>query len=347
MASKAPLLSSARRLRAVSQRLAAATRNVTIQSRSQGSGYILVAVLAVMVMLTGLLAAGSILVRSALGTARVEDADIASSGLLLSGIEIAAYQLAVLRIRPELVNGRRIRLTGGGVTPHVTDEAGKVDLNAADPKLLLGVLTGVDMDQATATAVVTRIVELRGPPNGSIPEISVQPTGQPPVSPPENGRPPAGVATASESVQSSDDSGNGKAPRKRRGLQSVEDVGDIEGVRREDMRLLRRRLTIYNPDGRLNILTADPDVLQSLPGMTKLKLEQLLAARESGSEDAARDAQAALGGDLASFIKALPGPAYTVRIDADETSGRKKSAEAVITASKSPNQPYYILDWRE
>ena len=50
---------------------------------------------------------------------------------------------------------------------------------------------------------------------------------------------------------------------------------------------------------------------------------------------------------IALFRKVLPEPAYTVRIEADEKSGRKKSAEAVIAASKSPNQPYYILAWRE
>ena len=51
------------------------------------------------------------------------------------------------------------------------------------------------------------------------------------------------------------DSQAGNTPRKRRGLQTVEDVSDIEGVRPEEMRLLRRRLTIYNSDGRLDIKT--------------------------------------------------------------------------------------------
>ncbi len=318
------------------------------RGRDRRDGYILVTVLAVAVMLTGLLAAGSILVRSALVTARVEDADVATGGLPSSGIEIAAYQLAVLRIRPELVDGRPIRLTGGSVTPHVTDEAGKVDLNAASASLLTGVMMGVGMDQATATEVVARIVELRGPPNGAIPDAGGQTSGAPPTPTPTQAGaqnqfgmpPPAG--SGGGGVPSAAD-----APRKRRGLQSVEDVGDIEGVRREEMRLLRKRLTIYNPDGRLDIMTAEPDLLSSIPGITKLKLTQLLAARESGSEDAAREAQSALGGDLASITKVLPGPAYTVRIDADEKGGRRKSVEAVIAASKSPNQPYYILDWRE
>ncbi len=319
------------------------------RARGRRDGYILVAVLAVAIMLTGLLAAGSILVRSAIGTARVEDADVAAGGLLTSGMEIAAYQVAVLRIRPELVDGRPIHLTGGRVTPHITDEAGKVDLNAADPKLLTGVMMGVGMDQATAAEVVARIVELRGPPNGSIPDASGSPPGALPP-PPNNGSGAFGPTPSAGGAQPGGAGGDApgvNAPRKRRGLQTIEDVGDIEGVRPEEMQMLRKRLTIYNSDGRLDIMTADPDTLLSVPGMTKLKLEQLLAARESGSEDAARDAQAALGGDLASFTKVLPGPVYTVRIDAIEQGGRKKSVEAVIAASKSPNQPYYILDWRE
>ena len=336
---------SARRPQAVWWCLAAATRDLRVRTRGQREGYILVAVLAVLVILTGLLAAASVLVRSTLDTARVEDADVDAGGLVSSGMEIAAYQLAVLRIRPALVNSHRIRLTGGIVTPRVTDEASKIDLNAADPKLLVGVMIGVGMDQGTAAEVVARIVELRGPPNGSIPDAANRaPDAQPPV---QNDGRNASVANPPTSAQSSDESGNGKAPRKRRGLQSVEDLGDIEGIRREEMQLLRQRLTIYNPDGRLNIMTADPDTLLSMPGMTKLKLTQLLAARESDSDEAAHEAQSALGGDFASFTKVLPGPAYTVRIDVSEKSGRRRSAEAVVAASKSLNQPYYILNWRE
>ena len=42
---------------------------------------------------------------------------------------------------------------------------------------------------------------------------------------------------------------------------------------------------------------------------------------------------------IALSTKVLPEPAYTVWIDFDEKSGRKKSAEAVIAGSKSLNQP--------
>ena len=303
--------------------------------RGPRDGYILITVLAVAVMLTGLIAAGSLVMRSAIGSVRVEDAELAATGMLSSGVEIAAYQLAVLKIRPDLVDGRRVRLTGGTVTPHVVDEAGKVDLDTADPKLLLGVLKGIDMDDPTAATVVARIVALRGPLNGVMPGVAA-PAGSGPA-PGETGTTGSGAAPPP----------GGNAPPKRRGLQSVEDLRDIEGVRRSDMVLLRQRFTVYNPDGRVDLLTAAPDLLASIPGMTKLKLTQLLAARDSGSADALRDAQSALGGDMASFTKVLPGPAYTVRVDAVEKSGRKKSVEAVIAASKSPNQPYYILDWRE
>ena len=311
------------------------------RGRGGRDGYILVAVLAVAVILTGLIAAGSLVTRSALGTARVADADVASAGLLSSGVEIAAYQLAVRKIRPDLVDGRRIRLTDGVVTPHVTDEAGKVDLNAANAKLLVGVLAGVGMDEATAATVVQRIVAMRGPTNGVFAGGSGAPGAN---APPAGASDVGGVQTTGLGANAAP--AGDRSPPKRRGLQSVEDLRDIEGVRRDDMRLLRQRLTVYNPDGRLNIMTAAPEVLMAMPGMTELKLTQLLAARDAGP-DAATAAQAALGGDLASFIKASPGPAYTVRVDAAENSGRRKSVEAVIAASKSPNQPYYILSWRE
>ena len=320
------------------------------RERQGRDGYILVTVLAVAVILAGLIAAGSLVMRSALGTARVADADVTSAGLLSSGVEIAAYQLAVLKIQPDLVDGRRIRLTDGVVTPHVIDEAAKVDLNAANAKLLAGVFAGVGMDAATAATVVQRIVAMRGPANGVLADggrgassnaldpANAYGAGGPPTTGLAS-TPPGGLGSTVASAGSD-------SPPKSRGLQSVEDLSDIGGVRREDMRLLRQRLTVYNPDGRLNVMTAAPDVLMSMPGMTELKLTQLLAARDAGPE-AATAAQATLGGDLASFIKASPGPAYTVRVDVAEKNGRRKSVEAVIAASKSPNQPYYILSWRE
>ncbi len=320
------------------------------RERAGRDGYILVTVLAVAVILTGFIAAGSLVMRSALGTARVADADVASAGLLSSGVEVAAYQLAVLKIRPDLVDGRRIRLTDGVVTPHVTDEAAKVDLNAASPKLLAGVLARVGMDEATAATVVGRIVAMRGPTNGVFADGGGAAGPDAPHSAGSSdvgGVQTIGLATTpSGGLGSAAAPAGNKAPPKRRGLQSVDDLSDIEGVRRADMRLLRQRLTVYNPDGRLNVMTAAPDVLMAMPGMTGSKLAQLLAARDAGT-DAAAAAQAVLGGDLAAFIKASPGPAYTVRVDAAEKSGRRKSVEAVIAASKSPNQPYYILSWRE
>ncbi len=316
--------------------------------RTRGrDGYILVAVLAVAVILTGLLAAGSVLVRSALGTARVEDADVAAGGLLSSGVEIAAYQLAVLRIRPEAVDGRPIRLTGGTVTPHVTDEAGKVDLNAASPEAPRrrddrrrhgpG-----DRDRGGRAHRRAAWSARRHDPRGRQPsardiaasaERRAEPVRHDAVA--RRARPGGGQASTVDRRASIAACSRWRtwATSRAFGARTCGCCGE--------------RLTIYNPDGRLDIMTADPDLLSSIPGMTKLKLEQLLAARDSGSADAAREAQSALGGDLASFTKALPGPAYTVRIDVDEKSGRRKSVEAVIAASKSPNQPYYILDWRE
>ena len=320
-----------------------------MRRRDRRGGYILVAVLAVAVILTGIVAAGSLVIRSVLGTARVADAAVASAGLLSTGVEVAAYQLAVLRIAPALVDGRSIRLTDGTVTAHVTDEGGKVDLNAANPKLLAGVLAGIGMDEGAVATVVQRIVALRGPANGVIADggTAPGPAASGPATLPAGGGPILGIAApAPTGLGSPAPSAQGNAPRKRRGLRSVDDLSDIEGVRRGDMPQLRQRLTGYNPDGRINVMTASPAVLLSMPGMTELKLTQVLAARDAGP-DGASAAQAALGGDLASFIKALPGPAYTVRISAIDKGGRERSVEAVVAASKSPAQPYYILSWLE
>ena len=88
-------------------------RTGTTPARATRDGYILVAVLAVMLLLAGLVAAGSVMVRSALGGARLADDDTAMNDLLGSGLEITGYELGVLRLPAKSVSGRKIKLTGG------------------------------------------------------------------------------------------------------------------------------------------------------------------------------------------------------------------------------------------
>ena len=299
-------------------------------ARGTRDGYILVAVLGVMLLLTAFMAGGSLLVRSALNSIKVGDDDVTIAGLTQGGLELTAYQLFVLKLPPALVSDRRIRLTDGTISPTIVDEGGKVDLNGSDPSLLQAMFQAVGLDSGTASAIVARIVTVRGQNRGKSAAGQPQPGA------------PSPQTFAQPGPSTSPASGEERQPR---GFLSLDDLAMFPDLTRDDRRSLDRVLTVYNPEGKVDILTASPEVLGAIPGLSKAALADILARRDSLTANTATALQSQLG-EASAYIKNTSGPAYTVRIDAAAHSGRKKTIAAVVAASKSPNDPYYILDWR-
>ena len=293
--------------------------------RGRRDGYILVAVLGVMVLLTGFLAAGSVLMRSALHTVRVGDDDVAMTGLTDGGLELTAYQVFVLKLPPRLVSGRRVKFAGGTIAPTITDEAGKVDLNGSDVRLLQSEFEAAGLEIAKARAVVAHIVAVRGPDPKAPPQDSA-----PPPAPTNIFAPPAAP---------------GLAPRPR-GFQSVDALRAFPEIGPAAYRVLTGRFTVFNPDGKLSIATAAPAVMTAVPGIDPSVLDRILKTRTDATKADLEKLAASLG-TAQEFTKAAGGPAYSVRIDATAADGRKKSIGAVMAAAKSPNVPYYILEWQD
>lgn len=308
--------------------------------RNSESGYILVAVLSVMLLLTSFLAASSVLIRSVLHSAVVGDSALAMRGLTQGGLEITAYQLLVQKVPAPLVDGRKIRFAGGTVQPSIVDEGGKIDLNGADPRLLLSVFASAGLDVGDAAALVARIVEVRGATDSAAVATTVAfaPAGgdiyhghspfATPSAPSIPGDPPNGVQ------------------KKRRGWQTVDQLRGAPGLTLPAFQALAPLLTVYNPDGKVDVLTARRAVLSAIPGLGTAAVDMIIARRNIATKETIA-ALSPLFGDASLFVKTTSGPAYTVHIDAVSGAGQRKALEAVIAASKSPNDPYLILDWRD
>ena len=287
-------------------------------SRNVDNGYILVTVLSVMLLVTGLVAAGLIMVRSAVNGAKIIEDDVALAGLMQSGVEITAYELAVSKVPPKQVDNRPIKLTNGIVTPHIVDESGKVDLNGSAPQLLQLVFESTGMESSTAAIVVSEIVARRSDSSdrfassAALKQPAVKPSDQP----------------------------------KRRGLQSLSELAEIPDLSRKDLRAVAGRLTVYNPDGKINVLTADPELLSLIPDLTKPVVADIIAKRGDDSVNNIRALYSEFG-EATRFITTDYGPAFHAQIEATSLSGRKKVVDVVLAASRSPNAPYYILDWQD
>ena len=301
--------------------------------RPPTGGYILVAVLGVMLILTGFMAAGSLVVRSALDTARVGDADVPTLGLTRAGLELTAFELFVIKASPAAVDGRRLRFAHGTIATHLVDEGGKADLNGSSTKLLTSVFRSAGLDDGAARDLMSCIVDLRGPDQD---EAAPDPAAQ---------QPNAALPTSAE-PQSPQPSQAPNAKPRPRGFQSVDQLRDCPNLTGEDFAAIAPLLTVYNPDGKINILSASEAMLRAMPDVSAADVEVILARRADANADKkAADDLMGLMKEAKAFGKTKPGPAYTVRIDATSATGRKKTIHAVIAASKSQSDPYYVLDW--
>ncbi len=303
--------------------------------RPRDGGYILVAVLGVMLVLTGFMAAGSLLVRSALDTVRVGDAEVRASGIARAGLELTAYELFVIKAAPDAVDGRRIRIAGGSFVAHLVDEGGKADLNGSDSKLLGSVFKSAGVDDGVARDLITCIVALRG-------ADRTDATGAaPPSAPTTTGTPDPAAAQQQVSTQQPAAPSSDK-PRLR-GFQSVDQLHDCPDLTREDEAAITPLLTVYNPSGKVDILAATPAMLHALPGVSDADVEVILARRGNTDKKTGDDLMALMK-EAATYGRTTHGPAYTVRIDATSATGPKKTFHAVIASSKSRAEPFYVLD---
>jgi general secretion pathway protein K len=283
------------------------------------SGYILVAVLGVMLVVTGLIASASIFARTALQSARLGDDEAGLAGLVQGGLEITAYQLFILKLPLEPVNGRRIRFGGGTITPAITDEASKIDINGANTAVLESTFRAAGMGSARIAELIARITEWRGVPSNGAP------------SPAQTA--PAGGVTAPAA--------------KHTGFRSVEDFANFAALDSSEVAALAPLLTVYNPDGKVNILTASRRVLVALPGMSGAMADDLIARRAHADMQNVGDVDRLKSGLLeqTTFIKTGDGPAYSIRIEAVSAAGRTKSGVAVVAKSQSPADPYLVFQW--
>lgn len=217
--------------------------------RGGRDGFIVVAVLAVLALLTGLLGSLSLAVRGEVDAALTATEQMRLDGLTQAGAALAAYELYELKRPAFRVNGREIRLDDGLVRVGVEDEAGKIDLNGSAPVLLAGLYraTGLaDMEPEVFAAEVVAWRE-RFPPSGANRE------------------------------------------RREPGFRSIGELRWLPGVSASDAAALSDFVTVLNPQGKIAPATAPVTVLHALPGLTPQTLDRVLRLREAPTERLAED----------------------------------------------------------
>jgi general secretion pathway protein K len=147
-------------------------RNSTAQSRfgkslQRADGFIIVAVLWILMMLATLATIYSVYVSKSALALTANDAGIESELLASAGLELAAYQLLVPEKENRPTHGEfRVRIGQANLAVRYVSEAARIDLNEAPKPLLTGLFTVLGARAPDAERYADRIIGWRTEPKG-------------------------------------------------------------------------------------------------------------------------------------------------------------------------------------
>ena len=99
-------------------------------------------------------------------------------------------------------------------------------------------------------------------------------------------------------------------------------------------------VTVYSGRPQINILDAAPEVLAALPGMTKDRLDAVLARRQSLNDG---QSLSQLLGPAQSYVTTESSNAFRVAVRIAYDNGRKANSEATILPFDDDIEPYAVL----
>ena len=125
-------------------------------------------------------------------------------------------------------------------------------------------------------------------------------------------------------------------------FRDVAELRLVPGMTRPLYQALAPLVTVYNRNDRVDPLSAPPEVLRSLPGVSEAQVEAYLAARQqAGAQPTALPPLAGVDRFLAHSALQV----VTIRSEAATPGGGRFLREAVVALSGTP--PYRFLAWRQ
>jgi general secretion pathway protein K len=281
-------------------------------------GFIVVAVLWILGALATLASIYAVYVINTATSMGVNDDRLQAEGLMTAALELAAYRVTSTDEDNRPSQGAfRFRLGRANVAVEFQSEAGRIDLNSASKELLAGLFAGLGAKYPDAGYYADRIIGWRAP--------------QDPDKPNDE-------ASAYRSA------GLAYPPRQAR----FAHVGELTLVLGLPPFLVERAMpfvTVYSGHAEINVLTAAPEVVAAIPGMTPDRLYALLSQRGRGPQNS-QFVQALLGQD-APGVTADPGRTMRVTVRIDFDNRRRVRGEAVILLLEDAADPFRVLSWRD
>jgi general secretion pathway protein K len=285
------------------------------RTRRSRDGFIIVAVLWIVMMLAALAAAYAAYLANTALAVRANDSGIELEAMVSAGVELAAYQLTTSPRDRRPSHGQfAIRLGRANVAVKYDSEAARIDLNVAPKRLLAGLFTVLGASSPDAEDFAERIIAWRTPskPNETENEDRLYQAAGLPYGP--RGAPFA----------------------------HVDELWLLQGLAPAFVERALPFVTVYSGRSEVDILNAPPPVLAALPDMTPERLNTILNRRNALST-IPRSTADLLGSDQAgATIEAGNAFRIDVRIAFDD--GRRAASEVVIFLG-SEDVPYHVLSW--
>ncbi len=278
-------------------------------------GFIVVAVLWLIAALATLAAIYSLSVRETAAAFSGRDDRLLAQALAQAGVELAVQQMtAIPEARPSH-GGASLRLGGADIAVEFRSENGRIDLNAAPREVLAGLFTSLGARREDAEGFAERITAWRTPPT---------------------------AGTADEEASLYRVAGKRYGPR-RSLFQHVNELALVLGLQGALLDRALPYLTVYSGQPEVNVLTAAPEVLAALPGLTPERLHDFILQREIAPQDVLR----ARLGPTARYVTAQAGNSVRITVDVRFDAQRRARSEVVALVLNGDVEPYRVLSWRD
>jgi general secretion pathway protein K len=284
---------------------------------SSEQGIVIVAVLWLLAALASLAMIFSAYLSSSARALAVNDTALRAQALISASVELSAYQLLLAGEQERPARGSfRTRLNGADLAVSFASEAARVNLNNASKELLAGLLSVLGAAEDDASEYADRIIAWR-----------TRPTQR----------------TAGNEDARYRAAGRPYSPRQAP-FAHVNELGLVLGLPPTLVERALMFVTVFSGVSGVDVLTAPPEVIAALPGMTPLTLKQFLNDRAALPNDAAAIASAL--GAAKSSATTQKSQAYRLLIRVRLPNGRESSSEVVI-GLRGEEDPYRVLSWRD
>jgi general secretion pathway protein K len=294
-----------------------ATHEPELVSRpSARDGFIIIAVLWILIALATLASVYSIYVSNSALAVSVMDDRLQADELVSASLELTAYRLTVPKDTLRPTRGQfAFRLGRANVVVNYSSETARLDLNMAPKPLLAGFFMALGVSNDNADRYADRIIGWRKPPN---------PT----------------------------DLGNEAALYRAAGLSYVprsapfahaNELWLVQGLPPALVRRTMPFVTVFSGRPDVNVFDAAPELVAALPGMTPARLASFLNQRETAVAD--KDSLARLLGPGQPGATAEGSNAFRVKIDIAFRNGWRTGSEVVILLDAA-DEPFQVLSWR-